>query len=297
MESIPVGTLFDALAEWPEARRNYDALRGVLVRRVGGVTLTFNPARVRSTAAKVRPEDIARRPCFLCRGNRPAEQRSLSWRTYEVLVNPYPIFGHHLTIASVEHCAQGLVSRVGDMYALAEALPGYAVFFNGARCGASAPDHAHFQAARELSDSSVLEGIVGDVGERLYTLGEGGITVSTGTGRLAYHLVCRDEESAGVLLGHLMEVRRIDEGMINAVARLSEDGHTVDIVVIPRRRFRPWQYDAMDDRHIAVSPAAVEVLGLYVLPYREDYEKMTAEMAEDVLRQVCYASDSELLGK
>ncbi len=297
MEAIPVDKLFDALAVWPEARRNYAALREVLVRTVGGVTLAFNPARVRSTAAKVRPEDIARRPCFLCRRNRPAQQKSLSWRTYEVLVNPYPIFGHHLTIASVEHCPQGLVSRVGDLYALAVALPGYAVFFNGSRCGASAPDHAHFQAARELSGSSVLEGIVGDVGERLYSLGEGGITVSTGTGRLAYHLSCWDEESAGVLLGHLMGVRRIDEGMINVVARLSSDGHTVDIVVIPRRRFRPWQYDVADDRHIAVSPATVEVLGLYVLPYREDYERMTADMAEDVLRQVCYALDSELLDK
>ena len=41
--------------------------------------------------------------------------------------------------------------RLADMEALARELPGYTIFFNGASCGASAPDHLHFQAVPSAS--------------------------------------------------------------------------------------------------------------------------------------------------
>ncbi len=104
------------------------------------------PQRMASTAAKTDAAAISARPCFLCRSNRPAGQQAVRWRDYEVLVNPYPIFPGHLTIASVTHTPQSIAGRLDDMAQLARELPGYTVFFNGSKCGASAPDHFHFQA-------------------------------------------------------------------------------------------------------------------------------------------------------
>lgn len=110
------------------------------------MTLIYNPSRSRSTGAKTDAASIAARPCFLCPANRPEGQQAVEWRDYEILVNPFPIVKGHLTIVSKRHEPQSIAGRMDHMEALARELPGYTVFFNGARCGASAPDHLHFQA-------------------------------------------------------------------------------------------------------------------------------------------------------
>lgn len=134
------------LSVWPEAAARFDALKSVEIKTVGGYDVQFNPARAVSTAAKTDARSIAARPCFLCKANRPAEQMHLDWEDMEILVNPFPIFPGHLTIAAKTHQPQSMLGRAGQMRRLSRALPGYTVFFNGARCGASAPDHMHFQA-------------------------------------------------------------------------------------------------------------------------------------------------------
>lgn len=294
MSNIPVDNLFTSLSLWLDAQRNYDALASVKVRDLGVATLMFNPARVRSTAAKIDAAAVARRPCFLCRANRPALQSAISWRTYEVLVNPFPIFPHHLTIASAAHEPQALSPRVADLFTLARQLPHYTVFFNGAKCGASAPDHAHFQAAKELSSSPVLQTVLSDNGKVIASSDDGSIVASTASGRLAYRISCSNEDAAARLFALLMDSRQIDEEMLNAAALLRPDGTAVDIVIIPRRRFRPWQFDAAPVDQIMVSPAAVEVLGFLILPRLDDFNKMTPDVASDIIRQVCFASDDEL---
>ena len=120
-------------------------IRGVAVDGAE-MNLIHNPSRMRSTTARTDAESIAARPCFLCKENRPERQQSLRWHNYEILVNPYPIFPGHLTIASVSHIPQSVTGKLHDMEMIARELPGYTVFFNGASCGASAPDHMHFQA-------------------------------------------------------------------------------------------------------------------------------------------------------
>ena len=294
VNNIPVDNIFASLSLWPDAQRNYDALASVKVRDIGVATLMFNPARVRSTAAKIDAAAVARRPCFLCRANRPALQSAISWRTYEVLVNPFPIFPHHLTIASAAHEPQALSPRVADLFTLARQLPDYTVFFNGAKCGASAPDHAHFQAAKELSSSPVLHAVLSDNGKVIASSNDGSIVASTASGRLAYRISCSNEDAAARLFTLLMGNRQIDEEMLNAAALLRPDGTAVDIVIIPRRRFRPWQFDADPADQIMVSPAAVEVLGFLILPRLDDFNKMTPDVASDIIRQVCFASDDEL---
>ena len=157
--------LREQCAEWPLAGRNFGALEGVEVRRVEmpGWTLKvqFNPARIVSSGAKVDARSLAERPCFLCEANRPAEQRGLEWGDgrYTVLVNPFPIFPRHLTIPATAHTPQRIKGRVADMLRLAGELEGYTVFYNGPRCGASAPDHMHFQAGNSdfLTIAAALE--------------------------------------------------------------------------------------------------------------------------------------------
>lgn len=134
------------LAEWPEAAARFEALGRVETKTVGGYRVQFNPARTVSTAARLDAASIAARPCFLCAGNRPPRQRAIEWEDLEILVNPFPIFPGHLTIAAKEHQPQSMLGRTAQMRRLSRELPGYTVFYNGAKCGASAPDHLHFQA-------------------------------------------------------------------------------------------------------------------------------------------------------
>lgn len=131
---------------WPDVAMRFNQLDDVLTKSVGGYRVQFNPARAVSTAAKVDAATIAARPCFLCRKNRPSQQLALDWEDLEILVNPFPIFPGHLTIAAKQHVEQSLLGRTEQMRRLSLALPGYTIFFNGAKSGASAPDHMHFQA-------------------------------------------------------------------------------------------------------------------------------------------------------
>ncbi len=292
---MDVQPLFDDLLLWPMARRNHEALQDVAMRKLEGVTLMFNPARVRSTAAAVDVESVRRRPCFLCRANRPPEQRALPWRDHDVLVNPFPIFRHHLTIVSTTHTPQTPQGRMADLFALAQELPSYTVFFNGAQCGASAPDHAHFQAASGLfAHPPFVSAVLRDKGNLLEEVDGGRAIISEGSGRLAYRIEAMRPETAELLFDRLFVLRGLRADMVNVLAQARPGARAVDMVVVPRRLFRPWQFFADGEEKILVSPAAVEVAGFFVLPRREDFEKMTAADAEDILRQVCYASDSEL---
>ena len=142
------------LLNWPLVARNYAALEHVSTRTlaVGGsrVVLQFNPERIRSSAASVDVASLKARKCFLCSENQPREQEMIDWHgLYKIQVNPYPIFPRHLTIACLRHTPQLIAGRIGHMLRLAADLPKFVLFYNGPRCGASAPDHMHFQAGNK----------------------------------------------------------------------------------------------------------------------------------------------------
>ena len=146
-----VNELFEQqLSVWEMARNNFEGLKTVQIREFDfdgfGVKVQFNPARMVSSGAKVDAKTIAQRKCFLCAANRPEVQRGIEWRDYDILINPFPIFPRHLTIPRREHVDQQLVPYISDMFDLARELPDFVVFYNGPKCGASAPDHMHFQA-------------------------------------------------------------------------------------------------------------------------------------------------------
>ena len=276
------------LQKWPLARGNYDALALVERRRfkVGALegAFQYNPARAVSTGAKIDAASINKRPCFLCSANRPAVQESLPVMPgWEFLLNPYPIFPLHFTIACSEHKAQGEIPL--EMAAMAETLPGMAIFYNGARAGASAPDHLHCQAVMK-SELPLLvyleEG--GDLQVLPYDVVYETITPDMeGMARLA-----RIPSIAGID----KETHSPDAGLLNAFMWIGADG-LLRVAVVIRSAHRPACYSATEGERLMVSPGAVDVAGIVILPRKEDFERITPEMVAGIYSEVCVPPKNE----
>ena len=299
-----VNELFEQqLSVWEMARNNFEGLKTVQIREFDfdgfGVKVQFNPARMVSSGAKVDAKTIAQRKCFLCAANRPEVQRGIEWRDYDILINPFPIFPRHLTIPRREHVDQQLVPYISDMFDLARELPDFVVFYNGPKCGASAPDHMHFQAGN--ADFLPL------VGDYFNLKGQGKCTMQcTIDGadiytiddylRVVYCIESCDRDALRQAFMKLYNSWVKEEGvepMMNVVCLYKES--TVNgqwstegkwyLFVIPRGAFRPWQYTAEGDKQLLVSPATVEVSGLFITPVKEHFERITKEDVVDILTQ------------
>ena len=271
------------LDEWPEARQRFDALAGCLTRTldtpVRPITVQHNPARAVSTGAAVDKGAIARRPCFLCRANRPTEQRALPFGDYEILVNPYPIFPEHLTIACTAHTPQRIAGRFADMLRLTDALPGHTIFYNGPRCGASAPDHLHFQAAPTRCFP-----IIGALREATPAAAEGRISLYD----LLPACFAIDDPTPEILSGLPDRLPAdVETGlpMVNILAWHDEEGRHA--IVIPRRRHRPACYGNGAGCRL-ISPASVDLAGVFVAPRAEDFRNITADETAGIISEVTY---------
>ena len=257
------------LREWQLARDNHEALSRVWSRELVpdkdsmALRVQYNPVRMVSTGASIDKASIAARPCFLCGKNRPAEQRSLDLNAdFEWLVNPFPILPYHFTIASKTHRPQRILDGYEAMIQAAMVLPeGYIVFYNGPKCGASAPDHLHLQA------------------------GKWNMPLPMGGAYRTYHLPCAEASNAfRTLYDSLPVVDNEDEPRMNVVAYRT--GEHVDLIVIPRRAHRPHCYAAEGTNWFLISPGTLDMCGLIITPRLEDYERLTATRALDILCEV-----------
>ena len=301
---LKVNELFDQqLSVWEMARNNFEGLKTVQIREFDfdgfAVKVQFNPARMVSSGAKVDAKTIAERKCFLCAANRPEVQRGIEWRDYDILINPFPIFTRHLTIPRREHVDQRLVPYIADMFDLARELTDFVVFYNGPKCGASAPDHMHFQAGNAdflplVSDYFNLK----QVGrtELVETANTTETYLMKDYLRVVYCIESADAEALKEAFMKLYNSWVVDadvEPMMNVVCLYRQS--TVDsqqtadgkwyLFVIPRGAFRPWQYTAEGDKQLLVSPATVEVSGLFITPVKEHFERITKEDVVDILTQ------------
>ena len=289
-----VNELFEQqLSVWEMARNNFEGLKTVQIREFDfdgfAVKVQFNPARMVSSGAKVDAKTIAQRKCFLCAANRPEVQRGIEWRDYDILINPFPIFTRHLTIPRREHVDQQLVPYISDMFDLARELLDFVVFYNGPKCGASAPDHMHFQAGNadflplvgdyfNLKQAGRIEKVENVEGAETYLLKD--------YLRVVYCVESTDTEALKEAFMKLYNSWVKEEGvepMMNVVC-LYRDGKWY-LFVIPRGAFRPWQYTAEGDEQLLVSPATVEVSGLFITPVKEHFERITKEDVVDILTQ------------
>lgn len=280
---------------WSLAADNYGSLSLVETRTFdfGATTIVcqFNPGRIRSTGAKTDAHSIAVRPCFLCAANRPSEQGAIPFgRSYELLCNPFPIFPVHLTIPSHRHTAQLIHSRIPAFLRALKSLSDFVVFYNGPATGASAPDHFHFQAGSRgiLPLERELESLSGD---HVHLLRESGtIRIFSAEGVLRSMLVVKGS-NPGEIVADLKQMIRFltvndleSEPKLNLLGWFEEENYTV--VLFPRSAQRPSQYFAEGDDRILISPAAVELGGLVILPREEDFLKLKKEDLRSVFEQV-----------
>lgn len=281
---------------WPTARDNYAALARVQVKEllVRGITykVQFNPARIASTGAKVDARSLSERPCFLCAENRPPEQEDITFADrYDLLVNPFPIFPRHLTIAERTHTPQRIASRMGDLLLMAQALTDYTLFYNGPRCGASAPDHAHFQAGNRgfMPIESQWRSLIADQATRQ---GEAVLWRLNDAPRHTLVIESTDKADAELLFARVYRSLPLpsgdDEPMLNLLALYEADRWL--IFLFPRRKHRPDCYYASEDDRLLISPGSVDLGGVLITPVESDFRKIGAEDVERILEEVCLNS-------
>ena len=297
VDSNKIAGFFETqLAAWPMAAANFEALGGVKVKEldVNGMPfkVQFNPARMASSGAKVDAASLKARPCFLCEKNRPEVQIGIEWNDrYTILVNPFPIFHRHLTIPDTSHTDQLIAGRIADMMGLAAELNGYTVFYNGPRCGASAPDHMHFQAGN--SDFLTIAPAIENA-ELKTIAADGDATLSlVDTLPVKAFVIDAADHSAGErLFGRLLEAMPVPEGerepMLNLLCYSTPAGER--LVVIPRKRHRPACYGT-DNGCMLISPASVDVGGVFITPRPEDFERMDQAAIASILDEVCLTAE------
>lgn len=279
------------LAEWPEARERYHALGKTERRRfkIGDFegAFQFNPARIVSTAAKTDADSVAARPCFLCRQNRPEQQKGIPiGDNWELTVNPFPIFPVHFTIISRQHVPQDAPPL--DMAVMADKLPGLVIFFNGASGGASAPDHLHLQAVLK-SELPLIR-----IAEENHPVDKPGIMRSDMWGTdlpflFLSAVITTDAEGADDYMQMLAFTGgdsdgKPDKGLRNVFCWKDESG-TLRMIVIPRRQHRPSCF-GREKGQLLVAPGAVDMAGILILPRREDFEAITEEKLREIYSEV-----------
>lgn len=284
------------LETWDDACRRYRELSNVETRELVGDTFTIvvqhNPARIVSTGAKIDKRSIAQRPCFLCDANRPKEQqRKLIDNGYELLVNPFPILSMHFTIPLLRHEPQRIAPHYGEIHRLLEAHPALTVFYNGPHCGASAPDHCHLQAgtsgqlplqtAWQRLSHNLTAVVATDDGDGIWTIDDYPCAALL----ICSHTAETDCRLFDMVYNSLPTPDGEAEPMMNIVAWRRGDSFLS--VVFPRHKHRPDCYE-----RLKVSPGALDMAGLFIMPRHDDFERITVEQAFNILREVAMDADS-----
>ena len=287
---------------WPLLATNYRALEDVKIKTVRiqeeTVRVQYNPARILSSNAKVEPHEVRQRPCFLCLTSLPAAQEKIAIHPlYWLLCNPYPIFQVHFTLPYRYHRAQRILPYFADFLRLSKNLSGYTLFYNGPRCGASLPDHQHFQAV--MSGEMPLEA---EVERKL----KKGLPIVKRLGTATLYWFSDSLRSGFVLLSsNSADALRLFESLYHALPLQPLEGDEEPkmnlfanykdrqwrIIIVPRRAHRPRQYWAMDETHFLTSPGAADIGGLFVVPRQEDFAKVTPALLQDIYGQVCWGRE------
>ena len=267
------------LRAWPRLTKGVEGLARAQTRPVRinwfEVFIRHIPHRVASTTAAVDRESVAKRPCFLCRGNLDPEEEGIPLGPdFTIYCNPFPIVDRHLTIVHRQHGIQHIANQFGNMLDLAAALSGYFIIYNGPECGASAPDHMHFQAGlRNLfpieKDAAGITGITVPGYAR-------NVFVLRGSDR---SVLIRRMDRAIELLAEATCKR--PEPLINIAAFY--DGKQWVAYLFPRGKHRP---EVFYTGELTVSPAAIDLCGIFVVPLAKDFERITGEKIDAIFREV-----------
>ncbi len=281
--------------EWIDLRNGYETLKKVRMREVAcrdfSVFLQLNPGRLKSSIAHATDEPKTRPPCFLCPDHLPREQKGILYQGhFLILCNPMPVFPGHYVVSHVHHLSQSIEAYLTLFLALAADLgPDWIVLYNGPKCGASAPDHFHFQIIpsgqmpieREMFQEKrrfPLKEMRGVFMDRIRSLGR--------------EVICLTGKAPGLLedvfkkfLKSLKEVLQTDqEPMIN-LAGFHQGGQWY-VLVFPRRKHRPdFFYKSGEERRV-ISPGAIDMGGFLVVPIERDFHQLHRSMIESIFEEV-----------
>ena len=302
MEDSSISRFFNRqLEKWDDARHRFRDLKHVETKKLSEeVRLQFNPARIMSTGAKIDKKTLGERPCFLCDKNRPKEQMSQQIdERFHLLVNPFPILPVHFTIPARKHQPQAIYKNYGEMHRFLSLHSELMVFYNGPKCGASAPDHLHFQAGTSgiLPLQANWQRLSRNLTDIISLNDEEKIAVVRDFIVPAFVIISKSEESDETLFHRLyksMPMRGDEtEPMMNIIAWRKGDEYIS--VVIPREKHRPEAYFAEGDAQVMVSPGALDMSGLIITPREEDFHKLTEESATTILQE-CGISTEKMNG-
>ena len=302
MEDSSISRFFNRqLEKWDDARHRFRDLKHVETKKLSEeVRLQFNPARIVSTGAKIDKKTLGERPSFLCDKNRPKEQMSQQIdERFHLLVNPFPILPVHFTIPARKHQPQAIYKNYGEMHRFLSLHSELMVFYNGPKCGASAPDHLHFQAGTSgiLPLQANWQRLSRNLTDIISLNDEEKIAVVRDFIVPAFVIISKSEESDETLFHRLyksMPMRGDEtEPMINIIAWRKGDEYIS--VVIPREKHRPEAYFAEGDAQVMVSPGALDMSGLIITPREEDFHKLTEESATTILQE-CGISTEKMNG-
>lgn len=300
MEDSSISRFFNRQLEvWTDARHRFRDLKHVETRQFSDqLKLQWNPARIVSTGAKIDKKTLGERPCFLCDKNRPKEQMSKQIdEKFHLLVNPFPILPVHFTIPARKHQPQLIYKNYGEMHRFISLHSDLMVFYNGPKCGASAPDHLHFQAGTNgiLPLQTNWKRLSRNLTDIISLNDEEKISVVRDFIVPAFVIISKSAESDEALFRRLYKAmpQRGDETepMMNIISW--RKGEEFISVVIPREKHRPEAYFAEGDAQFVVSPGALDMSGLIITPREEDFRKLTEEKALSLLQE-CGVSEEKM---
>lgn len=276
------------------AHKNFDNLNRVIYRSVTfddfEISIQYNPDRIVSTNAKIDKATLSERKCFLCRENMPADQQGIAYgEKYHIYINPYPIFKQHFTVPANLHSPQLINGHFEDMLSLAYDYQGYTIFYNGPQCGASAPDHFHFQIAprhimpleKDVEDEKIIHPLIISDYHTILTSAHylrKCIVLKASDQQLLVRLFQQTVAAIGQLVPYAQEP------MFNLLTWFDNCQWTV--CLLPRKLLRPWQFFAEGNDKILFSPGCVDMAGLIIAPRKEDFERYDQALLHDLFGQV-----------
>jgi hypothetical protein len=298
--------LEDQKLNWQQLHDGYESLKQIKTKifQFDGfrMKIQFNPGRYISTSAKVDEKSINERKCFLCPSNLPEEQKGILWEDeYLILGNPFPIFPEHFTIPNINHIPQQIKSNFPLMLKLSKDLSKhYVLVYNGPKCGASAPDHFHFQVGTKnfmpiMDDFHQLKN---EYGEQLFENNELTVYAIDDGIRRIISLESMNSEKLAEVFDKLYEIYSSvsgnkEEPMMNIISSYwesipsEEEEFGWSVIVFLREKHRSSHYFAEGDEKILLSAASIDLGGVCITPLEKDFEKMTKEKLTEILSEVC----------
>ncbi|MCC5924991.1 MAG: DUF4922 domain-containing protein [Bacteroidetes bacterium] len=284
-------------ANWPMLQKGADTLKTVVSKEITfdgfRMSIQFNPGRIVSSAAKVDKKSIAERKCFLCLENLPPEQKGVETGDYTVLCNPFPIFPEHFTIPHKRHIDQRISGAFPDMLQLTKEMGSrYSLFYNGPKCGASAPDHLHFQAGDFgfMGIDNTWPDLVKNHG---IWLSENVLTriASVDDGLRRFIVINSSSHTESVQAFNTLfnsfsafNEDPEEEPMVNVLTSYRQNRWTT--IVFLRKKHRPNQFFLDGDAQILFSPASVDFGGVCITPLERDFDRLNADLLTDMFTQL-----------